>query len=40
MAEENQSLDQELTDQAEEVKVVTDEEEVIQEENIQDSTPE
>lgn len=40
MAEENQSLDQELTDQAEEVKAVTDEEEVIQEENIQDSTPE
>lgn len=40
MAEENQSLDQELTDQAEEVKAVTDEEEVIQEENIKDSTPE
>ena len=40
MAEENQSLDQELTDQEEEVKAVTDEEEVIQEENIQDSTPE
>lgn len=39
MAEENQSLDQELTDQAEEVKAVTDEE-VIQDENIQDSTPE
>ncbi|MGX7145221.1 nucleotide exchange factor GrpE [Facklamia languida] len=39
MAEENQSLDQELTDQAEEVKAVTHEE-VIQEENIQDSTPE
>lgn len=39
MAEENQSLDQELTDQAEEVKAVTDEE-VIQKENIQDSTPE
>lgn len=39
MAEENQSLDQELNDQAEEVKAVTDEE-VIQEENIQDSTPE
>lgn len=37
MAEENQSLDQELTEQAEEVKAVTDEE-VIQDENIQDST--